>query len=306
MELNQEVSEDSCKSEIQANEVNDALFDTKIKFCQMEVKQEVSEDTCKTEIQDEVNGAVFDYLKIELNEELEKESTHNASDYLESNEDSIKTEIEGVEEKLTNKKSFPLEDIQTDASKVFKDPVRTNGTLNQYLSAVTCEVCTKQFFTKNLLTIDISENIKKGIYTCKTCTKDFLKSFDSKSQVETHNTGEKPFECEICSKLFSQTCHLNEHMKLHTGDKPFKCEICSKVFSLKSNLNKHAKVHKGDKPFACEVCSKTFSLKCNLNKHMKIHTGDKPFTCKICSKVFSRKCNVERHEEMHWRNTFYM
>jgi len=43
--------------------------------------------------------------------------------------------------------------------------------------------------------------------------------------------------CKLCGKSFTQTSHLNVHMKnSHEGLKPHMCSVCGKQFGLKSNL----------------------------------------------------------------------
>ncbi|XP_072398574.1 uncharacterized protein [Diabrotica undecimpunctata] len=74
----------------------------KIKFCQMEVKQEVGEDTCKAEIDNnDMGDALFDTFKFEIKEEPKRESTNDEFDYLVFKQNPIKTEIEQDEYKLT-------------------------------------------------------------------------------------------------------------------------------------------------------------------------------------------------------------
>ena len=37
------------------------------------------------------------------------------------------------------------------------------------------------------------------------------------------HSGEKPYQCKVCNKLFNQSQNLKYHMRIHTGDKPYPC-----------------------------------------------------------------------------------
>ncbi|MCP4520389.1 MAG: C2H2-type zinc finger protein, partial [Cytophagales bacterium] len=52
---------------------------------------------------------------------------------------------------------------------------------------------------------------------------------------------------------------MKEHVKIHTGEKPFQCEICKRAFSQHSHLKRHALIDTGEKPFQCNFCNKDFS-----------------------------------------------
>jgi len=57
-------------------------------------------------------------------------------------------------------------------------------------------------------------NDKKMMHHCQICHRGFLNKSNIKVHLRTH-TGEKPFQCEHCSKAFRQKAHLLKHMSIH-------------------------------------------------------------------------------------------
>ncbi|CAI2363951.1 unnamed protein product [Moneuplotes crassus] len=46
-----------------------------------------------------------------------------------------------------------------------------------------------------------------------------------------------------CNKVCNKTWDLLDHMRKHTGEKPYQCKVCLKRFSQRGNVIKHKKMH---------------------------------------------------------------
>ena len=62
-------------------------------------------------------------------------------------------------------------------------------------------------------------------------------------------SGQKPFECEICQKSFTQKGQLKEHRRIHSGELPYQCGFCEKSFRNSSALVTHLRIHTGKMTF---------------------------------------------------------
>lgn len=105
-------------------------------------------------------------------------------------------------------------------------------------------------------------------------------------------------QCPYCLKYFTQSTHLEVHIRSHIGYKPYECTYCHKKFTQGGNLRTHLRLHTGEKPFTCEVCNRSFNRKGNLEAHKLTHENVKPFECKLdnCDKSFTQLGNLKSHQ----------
>ncbi|KAI5967719.1 AZF1 [Candida margitis] len=112
-------------------------------------------------------------------------------------------------------------------------------------------------------------------------------------------------QCPYCLKYFTQSTHLEVHIRSHIGYKPYECTYCHKKFTQGGNLRTHLRLHTGEKPFTCDICNRSFNRKGNLEAHRLTHENVKPFECKLdnCDKSFTQLGNLKSHQNRFHSHT---
>uniref|UniRef100_G3RNK4 Zinc finger protein 75D n=1 Tax=Gorilla gorilla gorilla TaxID=9595 RepID=G3RNK4_GORGO len=137
-------------------------------------------------------------------------------------------------------------------------------------------------------------------FKCQDCGKIFRVSSDLIKHQRIH-TEEKLYKCQQCDRRFRWSSGLNKHFMTHQGINPYRCSWCGKSFSYDTNLQTHQRIHTGEKPFKCHECGKILIHKSHLIKYQRTHTGEQPYTCSICRRNFSRQLSLLRHQKLHRR-----
>lgn len=154
--------------------------------------------------------------------------------------------------------------------------------------------------------VNIEGTGKNRVFHCKDCSYQSRRIKDIQSHLYTHS-GDRPFQCTICQKNFTQQSSLQGHQE--SAHKMFKmettCQYCGKYLKGRNQVYRHLKTH-SEKSLQCDICKKMLGSKKSLILHLTRHTGVKMFTCELCACTFytlSELCNHKRikHDKKKYR-----
>ena len=107
-----------------------------------------------------------------------------------------------------------------------------------------------------------------------------------------HNLKIHSHDHQICNKSCWQPYRLKEHTMTHTGEKSFNCTVCTKSFSQAGNLKTHFRVLSKENPTVVHYVLNHF-LNCDF---LSTHPGEKPYKSLLFIKSFVYPSTV------HFRN----
>ncbi|KAL2715772.1 zinc finger protein OZF-like isoform X1 [Vespula squamosa] len=167
-------------------------------------------------------------------------------------------------------------------------------------------------FEKRITTLTAREQL-----VCTICRIDFPNEDEFKTHMIVHSHCE-PFRCGFCSKRFSRSSNLENHLHSHVD---FDCNYCSLKFQDESTVRirgicpkercfecgiyqkKCSRDRKATyakkKSFECSICKKNFLRRSGLRAHTIVHTADSPYECDICPARFKRSSVLKTHKLTH-------
>ena len=133
-------------------------------------------------------------------------------------------------------------------------------------------MCTSDSIPQNYKDKPEQQNDGNFPLTCPLCSR----IIKGRHRLQLHlNTHKKPtssrVQCVTCGKTYSSRWTLRTHERLHTGERPYNCSLCSSSFSDGAVYRRHMKSH-ANLYYACQQCNAVYKHKQNLTNHeQKIH-----------------------------------
>jgi len=177
----------------------------------------------------------------------------------------------------------------------------TFNTLKKHMTLHTkpfgCHLCSEKFATKEKLSSHMDVHGVVQDLKCFKC-KQVCTSWAQLVAHEGTHRNVKSQLCTVCGKCFSLKSY-RKHIRIHTGEHPYKCQYCERLFAQSSTLRGHELIHTGEKSYVCNICSRAFLRSKALMHHQRIHTDELPHSCEVCGKAFVNETQKCTHMKKH-------
>lgn len=205
-----------------------------------------------------------------------------------------------VSVKLTRLSNRMMSKVLCPKNVVIKLKKLSMAEMNRYQ----CTHCPKRF--RNKITMKNHLLNYHRTMECRICSKTFSHSGALKQHLQKH-MGEKTmnnlkmWSCSFCKMKFFTSQELNVHQGTHTDVPFYQCKMCPMSFTVKCHHQSHEREHTRksnmERPFECYLCKRKFALQHFLLNHMRIHT--KKYDCRICLQLFNREADLDMHMLTH-------
>ncbi|XP_033168813.1 zinc finger protein 84 [Drosophila mauritiana] len=157
--------------------------------------------------------------------------------------------------------------------------------LQQELRDLICELCNRQYSTKNALGEHLKRHAQRKEHVCEHCGVAKVTRTELLTHLRTHNPTWERFKCEQCPQLFRHKSAISRHVRVvHEGQRRFQCGHCEKKFGTHASQVRHERLHtestgSGEAaeewPFACIHCQKPCVSRQTLELHLRRHRARK-------------------------------